>query len=581
MVTSKKTVLVRLGTVLTAAALAMPLLTATTASAAKAPAQTSFPRNETLITTGTAGASATSFNPNNTNYYPMGTRGLLYETLFHFDPLHLTYDPWLATAGSWSNATTYTLTVRSGVDWVSSPSGSVVGTLSAADVVFSLKLALNTADLWNQYMTNVTGVTSSGNTVTVTFSSPVPYLTWQEALWNVPIEPATATGGIGALPAAQQLTAANLTPVSTGPMVVVYTNTSETCYQTNTNWWGASIGLSFKFKYLCDQVNLSNNAALADFMAGDVDWNNNFMPIGSLLTGPQASALNIKTYFPKAPYMLPTNTAFLLMNDQKAPFSNVDFRKAVAMAINGNEITDSVYGGLAEGITNPVGLLPYLSSYLDKAAISQYGYTYNPTQAKSLLAQSGYKGQALTIEAPSGWTDWNMAQVIIAQQLNAVGIKVTPIYPSMGTDYSDRFAGSYDFTIWNPVGIAATPYSYFQWVYAQPVVKQQDNMNQERSSDTAAWALVEKASSTPASDAAALTTIYNQLQSDFLQDQPLVPMWYNGAWFQGRNFCWSDFPSSANKADQNTPITWDGWLNETTINAFAALVPSGNSACGS
>ena len=42
--------------------------------------------------------------------------------------------------------------------------------------------------------------------------------------------------------------------------------------------------------------------------------------------------------------------------------------------------------------------------------VKQFGATYNPPMAKSLLAKSGYNGQTLTLEAPQGWSDWNTAQ---------------------------------------------------------------------------------------------------------------------------------------------------------------------------
>ena len=50
--------------------------------------------------------------------------------------------------------------------------------------------------------------------------------------------------------------------------------------------------------------------------------------------------------------------------------------------------------------------------------------------AKTFLKASGYQGQKLTLEVPDGWTDWMAAIQIISQELNKVGIKVSPIYPS-------------------------------------------------------------------------------------------------------------------------------------------------------
>src|SRR5215831_17624744 len=78
---------------------------------------TSFPRNETLYTSGTAYAPPTNWNPLNLGNFATGTQGLIYEPLFLYDPIKGTYDPWLASAdGTWSGST-YTVTVRSGIKW--------------------------------------------------------------------------------------------------------------------------------------------------------------------------------------------------------------------------------------------------------------------------------------------------------------------------------------------------------------------------------------------------------------------------------------------------------------------------------
>src|ERR1700678_1709722 len=137
----KSRVITRLATVITTTAMVVPLMSVVGASSANAnanrtPNQTSFPRNETLYTSGTAYYPPTNFNPNEQGTLYTGTNGLLYESLFDYDPIHNKYIPWLATSGTWSG-NTYTIHVRNGVDWVSSPSQSVAGTLTGADVAFT------------------------------------------------------------------------------------------------------------------------------------------------------------------------------------------------------------------------------------------------------------------------------------------------------------------------------------------------------------------------------------------------------------------------------------------------------------
>ena len=63
--------------------------------------QAALPRGATLYTSGTAWGPFSHFNPFRSSDYATGTKGLLYETLFRYDPLKDTYIPWLATDGKW------------------------------------------------------------------------------------------------------------------------------------------------------------------------------------------------------------------------------------------------------------------------------------------------------------------------------------------------------------------------------------------------------------------------------------------------------------------------------------------------
>ena len=254
--------------------------------------------------------------------------GLLYETLFLYDPIHNKYLPWLATSGSWTGPTTYTIQVRNGVKW-----SEWLGTHGRRCRV--------TPSTWprptrpSRTATSAStclapGAVANGNTVTVHFTSPAPYAAWQNYLWNQPVLPqASVVEAVGHGPGHR---APTRSPVSTGPMTLVpggY-NQTEACYQDNPNWWAAAqLGLSFHFKYLCDVVNGSNNVELSALLSNNIDWSNNFLPgINTLMT---IGGNNfIQTYYPTAPYMLSANTAWLELNTSKAPMSNVNFRRAVA-----------------------------------------------------------------------------------------------------------------------------------------------------------------------------------------------------------------------------------------------------------
>jgi peptide/nickel transport system substrate-binding protein len=545
--------------------------TPTSPAAAAAPGSatlTGFPRNATLYTSGTAYTPPSNWNPFNLGNFATGTQGLVYEPLYLYDPVKGAYHPWLATGGTWSGHT-FTIVVRSGVKWSD-------GTpLTGADVAYSINLArTNKSDPYSSNVATVTGATAKGNTVTVTFGSSPGYSEWQDYLWKAPVVPEHIWSKLSA---ANQITGANKNPVGTGPMLLDTYNATEVAYKINPNWWAISqLNLKFKFKYLVDVVNGSNNVELSALTAGQIDWSNNFLPgINELVSGLNGNAgYGLQTYYKNAPYMLSANTVWLEPNTTKAPMSNVNFRKALAYAINPSQLVNTVYGNIAESAT-PTGLLPTLKPYINQSVVNQYGFKYDPAVAKQYLAKSGYKGQAITLEVPDGWTDWMAGIQVISQDLAAVGIKVTPIFPQYAARTSDLTSGNYDLALDNNAGLDSTPWSYFQRVYNLPIAKQQTaQLNWERYSSPSDWKLVQEAGSTPVTDTAKLDSIYSQLEKDFLQQMPQIPVWYNGAWFQGNTKYWTSYPANGT-SDENTPVMWGGYMGAmTTVYALAALTPT-------
>jgi peptide/nickel transport system substrate-binding protein len=76
---------------------------ATTPAASAADVVASYPRAETLYTTGKQWGAPSTWNPLDPNA-AMGVVGLQYETLFMYDPLKDVYTPWLAESGTWDRS---------------------------------------------------------------------------------------------------------------------------------------------------------------------------------------------------------------------------------------------------------------------------------------------------------------------------------------------------------------------------------------------------------------------------------------------------------------------------------------------
>lgn len=567
--------------VLASGAMMMALVTIPSASATpkRVPpdqATVSLPRNETVYSSGTMYSPPTVFNPNMQGSFATGTEGFLYETLFLYDPIHNKYIDWLAQSGKWVNSTTYDLTIRNNILWSD-------GTpMTAKDVAFTILLSKTDPGIYYSSLgADIKSVAVTGtDSLVVHFTHPAAE-DWQSFLYQDPILPQHI---MGTWTNTELNTDPNATsPVGSGPMTLYATNSTEVVYKTDSTWWATKdLGLSFKFTYWVDTVNSSNGVELSDFLANEIDLSNNFLPgITTLISSPATSGgLSgkggygglLSTYLPKAPYMLSANTVWLEPNLTKAPMNNLNFRRAVAYAINTTQIASVDYTNMVDP-ANPTGLMPSQSSYIDAAAVKSYGFSYNPTLAKAYLAKSTYKGQTVTIECPDGWTDWMAAIDLMVKDLAAVGIHAKAYFPSFSTRETDLEDAKYDFSLDNNASIAADPYSYFFREFRLPISKVQTATdNWERDDNPAAWALVKKLNTLPMSDKSARQAVFNQLETIELQTLPEIPLWYNGAWAQFNSSEWTNWPGASKVGDQYTPVMWAGWLGQmTTVLALAHI----------
>jgi peptide/nickel transport system substrate-binding protein len=548
------------------------------ASAAGPVIPSSYPRDQTLYTSGTMYGPPTDFNPV-AGGYVTGTFGLLYESLFLYNPLTDKFIPWLAQSGSWTGAKTYTLKLRSGLTWND-------GTpLTAADVVYTFNLGkLNSvpySTLWN-FLQSVTAVDNL--TVQFTFSTAL-YQEWSNALYTVAILPQHVWGTQTATTVLTYNTSPNAAAgvVGSGPYELLTYDQTKVVWVKNPSWWGKTLlGLDVKPTYIIDEVNGSNNVELGQMLNGQIDLSNNFLPgVNSIVSG--IGGYGIQTYYAKPPYMLSANTAWLVTNDVKKPTNDPVFRRALAESINVSQIVNNVYGQIVQA-ANPTGLLPNWNQFVDKSVVAKYGYTYNPTDAKKILTAAGYKMGSdgyfrnkdgstinLSLIVPSGWTDWMAAIQSIAQSAKKGGIRITPSFPSYNDRTNKVQTGKFDLAIANDAQIANTPWAYYNWMFRQPILATQVAGNDGRYQNSTIWSLVQKLDATSISNVAGMRKIISQIQTIQLQDLPIIPLWYNGAWSQANNNVWTNWPSAAAGSPKYMPVTWDGYWNMGAVLMLTTL----------
>jgi ABC-type transport system substrate-binding protein len=317
-----------------------------------------YPRNETLYTSGTQWGPPGSWNPWNTGGYAMGTFGLCYESLFLFDPLTGEYKPWLADSASWTGDKTYQIKLRQGIKWSDGKD------FTAADVKFTFDMAktaaVGLAPVW-KFLDSIDQV----DDYTLNFNfSKAEYQEFSWYIYNNPIVPEH----IWKNKKVEDITAgANEKPVGTGSYLFKSSDQSKMVWVKNPNWWAISaLNLDPKPKYIVDIVNSSNNVGLGLLMQGGIDLSNNMLlGIASLIKN-----YGLSTYYAEPPYMLSANTAWLLMNLTKKPMDDVAFRRALAFAIDTDTIVNVTYSSIVAK-ASPTGLLPTWDQYIDKSLLGQ------------------------------------------------------------------------------------------------------------------------------------------------------------------------------------------------------------------
>jgi len=468
--------------------------------------------------------------------------------------------PWLATGYAWSNGNkTLTFTIRQGVKW----SDGVPFT--AQDVAFTFNYgkkypAADQQGLWAK-PAQLASVTAVGNTVVFNFTSVNTTVFRKVANLNLIIPQhiwSTITN-----PTVTQ----NPNPVGTGPFTQVTDFTPQGYTLAKNPYYWQPV----HFDGIHVPAFASNDAALIANAAGQLDQTGNFIPgCGS------AYAAKNPTHF-VCDYTT-VGPVGLWFNDQQYPFSLTSFRKAVSHAINRQQVyTIGEYG--YEPPSDAMGVPGPWPNWMDPslAAEAKAMATYNPAEAKSELVAAGfsYKGSALYdpngkpvtlgLYVINGWSDWDLSMQIIAKNLTAIGIQ-TKINLMTQPDWFDQadkgtLPGNWAQLHW--VTTTDTPYDYFQDIFSQesfvPIgtdVSLTGSTNYERFVDQDASAALTSFRET--SDLATQQKLMYQVEKDWLNDLPMIPLVYSADWSTYSTLHFTGWPTG--------PLTSDTRYTSSSIN---------------
>jgi peptide/nickel transport system substrate-binding protein len=273
------------------------------------------------------------------------------------------------------------------------------------------------------------------------------------------------------------------------------------------------------------------SAAAAAVLSGDVDAFPNF---------PAPEALPQFRNDPRFTVKIGATEGetILAMNNGRKPFDDVRVRRAVAHAIDRKALIEGIYAG--QVAATPIGshFSPIHPAYVDLTGM----YPHDVAKAKALLEEAGYaEGLSVTLKLPPP-TYARRGGEILAQQLAAVGIKVS-IEPVQFPQWLKNVFRNkdYDLTVIShteplDIDIYSRPTYYFN--YKNPRFN----------------AIIEKVKETP--DEAERNKLYAEAQrilaedcvNGFLFQLPKI-----GVWNKDLTGLWENSPIQANDV---TKVAW-------------------------
>ena len=156
---------------------------------------------------------------------------------------------------------------------------------------------------------------------------------------------------------------------------------------------------------------LTVSAAKAGLLNGSLDF------IASLST---ADLEDIKKRPEVQLSITPTLSLTGILLQSKDPLlEDVRIRRALALSLDTKEIADAVMEGTASANNSA---LPIGSPF--HRAVEDQGYTQNIAEAKKLLVEAGYKGQAIKLIANKRYSFVFDSAVLVQAMAQAVGLKI-------------------------------------------------------------------------------------------------------------------------------------------------------------
>ena len=260
--------------------------------------------------------------------------------------------------------------------------------------------------------TTVPGIVATTNTVTFHLTAPDGAFLYKAAL------PTTCPVPTGTPMKAQESGALEMNDASGPYKLQSYQPGRQIVMVFNKNYDQALGVRGHVAKYVFN-IGVQASQAALEIQAGQLDFQTSNLATADIIRISHNAALASQVHQSPRP-----ETTYLFLNNEVAPFNNVDVRKAVNYAINRTAIEEQWGGPLVGSVTSQI-MVPGALGY---APYSAYPDAPSLTQAKALMKASGVKLPITTsLRAQNDAPGFiNMAEVI-KSNLQAIGINVNVI----------------------------------------------------------------------------------------------------------------------------------------------------------
>jgi len=525
-----------------------------------------FPRNETLYIGGFDWATPKNFNPlhGDPNFPVDGNVRLLYESLFAYDPLEAKLEPMLASSYQETDSSII-VELDSRAKW---NDGSPV---TVEDVYYSFYLDSILPTPRHGSWDYLSAITKNNNSIEFHYNkknpSPLMILNILAGTSILPkhvfaplIEKSTQGSSIDYAAISEFSNAEK--PVASGPYRLHSFSPEKIVLERDSTYWGnvKYNGKQPAPRFIIHSLYAGNNAFNNAMSQGNLDISSVFLPnIQNKLRD------SIRAWSLNPPYHRPGAIVTLIINHEREPFNNPEFRHALAHIVDFEKIRERAISGYSPTI-RPGLILPFEQEqkYFDENDATRYGNHYNPTLAKEILTKAGFSWNSegsliqkdgsplrtIYLECPKGWTDWEDAILVVVGAMREIGIPAEKSFVDYSIWEANLRQGNFDLAMKTQTAdlSVATPWFRLQQLLyskALPDSGKPTYFNQGRYKNEKANILLD--SIPTIKDSVLLVKTYKELNRLVMQDIPVIPLFYKPTqYYQFSTKNWSNFPTEEN-----------------------------------